>query len=226
MKKYKKIILIIGGMVAILATALYAYMTFVVLPKQETKAGKSLRKNDINPQFSRYVIERFGDGLKKVELIRRDNKITYRIIKTGKGKERVSVVDGFRILYAYPNTKPIAKVIIEKSKEGEYENDRKKVLNQLKYLSRGQKEVVRRIYKGVVYHSLDSDALSKPIVGLTVMFFPEDQIIGTVHFLFEESEKSKFYSYKEYQRLRNKFIIQYIGKIPHVPNFRPSSKAQ
>lgn len=204
----KKTILIISTL-----GILFILVLFVFMGIEKSTPKNELEKENVDRGFTLYVIEKFNDGLKNVEMIRRNNEITYRTVITEKGKDRVSVADGYRILYAYPNTKPIAKLHIEKSKEGEYKNDKRKLVSHLQHLSRGQKGIKRDNYRGIEYYSLDSDSFTKPITGLTLMFFPKDQIIGTVYFLFQESKNSRFQSYQGYMRLRNKFVIQYLDKV-------------
>ena len=76
-----------------------------------------------------------GD-LKIKEVTRRTATDKYREVTTDKGKQKVSVVDGYRVMFAYPDlTYYFANVKIEQSAPDSYALDKEVLVNQLKHYS-------------------------------------------------------------------------------------------
>jgi hypothetical protein len=147
----------------------------------------------------------------------RDNNVNYRTIKTSKGVEKVSVIDGFRILYKYPSTGDFAKMHVEKSNPQDYGNDKLKVIDELKFLSK-DKSIVQKNYGGFDYYYISNDNLNESPIGTAIIFFPDNQIITTIYFINQKPSDRKFQTIEEFNALKDNFIKELIdNKIAYRP---------
>src|SRR5882762_6154379 len=84
----------------------------------------------------------------KIEEVRRRPKSAekYRQVDTAKGSERVSVVDGYRVMFAYKDLFYFfANVKIEQSDPASYLRDKERVLSDLEYSASTEKAT------GIIY---------------------------------------------------------------------------
>lgn len=161
-------------------------------------------------QFWAYIPLIFNEGLEWDDVIQRENDVDFRIIMTRGGEEKISVVDGYRILYKYPNTKWFVKVHVEKSKKEEYENDKIKIVKSLMQWSGETIEISPINYNGYEYYYVGNDDLVESPIGMAVIFFPKNKIITTIYFLNQESGDRKFQTIEEYKQLKDNFIMSII----------------
>jgi len=155
--------------------------------------------------YWKYIPLSFHDGLKLVGVIQGNSDTNFRIVQSSSGEKEVSVIDGFRLMYKYPDTEHFAKMMVEKSKKEEYKNDKIKVIEELKFIAKGQ-NVDQMNYNGYEYYFIGNDHLYDTPVGMAVIFFPENQIITTIYFLNQEPENRKFQTIAEFISLKDNFI--------------------
>jgi len=179
---------------------------------------QSLEKDFPNiKNFWQYIPLEFQDGLSWDDVSPRDNNVNYRTIKTSKGVEKVSVIDGFRILYKYPSTGDFAKMHVEKSNPQDYGNDKLKVIDELKFLSK-DKSIVQKNYGGFDYYYISNDNLNESPIGTAIIFFPDNQIITTIYFINQKPSDRKFQTIEEFNALKDNFIKELIdNKIAYRP---------
>src|SRR6266852_6274030 len=113
-------------MLRIFSTFLIALLVLATIHAQS--------KSDTDPLKPYTKCEWPGD-LKIKEVTRRDpkSKQKYREVTTDKGAERVSVLDGYRVMFAYRDLLYFfANVKVELSDPQSYEEDKRKVIADLK----------------------------------------------------------------------------------------------
>jgi hypothetical protein len=149
----------------------------------------------------------------------------YRFVVTAHGDERVSVLDGYRVMFAYKGLLYyFANVKIEQSETSSYAQDKERVINELKYLST-TKQATGNIFSdktmlnGFEHYGLDRDQID---VGLTVgthlLLYDPDHLVITIYFLNQEDKgllssmlgnERRFKNLDEYHKLRDDFINHY-----------------
>lgn len=174
------------------------------------------QENQIAEPFSKYIPQIFNDGLEANEITRRnaDPLNTAREVTTSKGMEEVSILDGYRVLYSYPETNYFAKMHVEQSKKDEYENDKIKVLSELDEIAKGS-PIKNEKLSNLTYYHLGNETLDHNVLDMTLVFFPDDQIIATIYFLNQQPEERKFKTIEEFNSLRNNFMAElnnFVGK--------------
>ncbi|HSE22911.1 MAG TPA: hypothetical protein VLB68_14695 [Pyrinomonadaceae bacterium] len=160
-----------------------------------------------------------GD-LKIKEVTRRTAKDNYREVTTDSGKQKVSVVDGYRVMFAYPDLMYyFANVKIEQSAPDSYAADKEVLVNQLKHYS-AIKEAHPMIFadkimlNGSEHYGIDRDKIDVgDQVGVHLLFYDPAHLVVTVYFL--NQSKSVFHNnrryedIKQYRELRDDFLNSY-----------------
>ena len=160
-----------------------------------------------------------GD-LKIKEVTRRTAHDKYREVDTDNGKQRVSVVDGYRVMFAYPDlTYYFANVKIEQSAPDRYTQDKEILVNELKYFST-MKEATRiaftdrTLINGFEHYGIDRDKIDiGGQVGIHVLFYDPAHLVVTIYFLNQSKaalfNRRRFETIKQYQELRDDFLSHY-----------------
>ena len=166
-----------------------------------------------------------GD-LKIKEVSRRPKSAEkYRQVDTAKGKERVSVVDGYRVMFAYRDVfYYFANVKIEQSDPASYAQDKETVINSLKNVE-STKQATGIIYSdkimlnGFEHYGTDRDKIDVGgTLGIHVLFYDANHLIVTIYILNQGDEtgslfwrngKRRFTNIAEYQVLKDDFLNHY-----------------
>ena len=181
-------------------------------------------KNDADP-LKVYTRCKLQGGLKAKEVDRRPGSTPkYRYVLTANGEEKVSVVDGYRVMFGYRDLLYyFANVKIEQSESSSYAQDKERVVNELKYLST-TKQATGNVFSdkillnGFEHYGLDRDRLD---VGLTLgthlLLYDPDHLIITVYFLNQDDKGlgkmigngRRFRDLDEYHKLKTDFLNRY-----------------
>lgn len=165
--------------------------------------------------------------LKIKEVTRRAGKTKYREIDIGGDKQKISVVDGYRVMFAYPDlTYYFANVKIEQSDPASYLKDKELLINQLKHLSATKQETAilfddKTLINGFEHYGLDRDKIDVGgQVGTHVLFDDPAHLVVTVYLLNQSKavflNKRRFESIAEYRELRDDFLKNYSACLRRV----------
>jgi hypothetical protein len=130
--------------------------------------------------------------------------------------ERVSVVDGYRVMFGFKNVSyAFANIKIEQSDAQSYAEDKEKVIANLRHFS-STKQATQIIYtdktfvNGFEHYGLDREVIDIGItVGTHVLFQDGDHLIITVYLLNQEKKNRRFNSFEEYRVLKEDFLNRY-----------------
>ena len=172
-----------------------------------------------------------GD-LRIKEVTRRKAGNQLREVITDKGKQKVSVVDGYRIMFAYPDlTYYFANVKIEQSAPDMYARDKETLVNQLKHYTSTKEATAmiftdRMLVNGFEHYGLDRDKIDiGGQVGTHILFFDPAHLVVTIYFLNQSKavflNNRRFESIKQYQELRDDFLTHYSECLKRVADAQP-----
>jgi hypothetical protein len=159
-------------------------------------------------------------GLKIKEVTRRKSGDNYREVTTEKGKQKVSVVDGYRVMFAYPDlTYYFANVKIEQSALDKYDQDKEILISELKHYST-IKETTPMLFSdktlldGFEHYGMDRDKIDVGgVVGTHVLFYDPAHLVVTIYFLNQSQaalfNNRRYETIKEYRKLRDDFLSHY-----------------
>jgi hypothetical protein len=164
-----------------------------------------------------------GD-LRAKEVTRGNLKQRYREVSTEKGTERVSVLDGYRVMFAY-NDVPyyFANVKIEVSDPQSYAEDKAKVIDDLKHSAKTERSskvlyADKSILNGFEHYGIDRDAIDAGgTIGIHVLFYDPHHLIVTIYLLNQDDKnrfrsqfgKRRFHNIDEYRALKDDFLQHY-----------------
>ena len=170
-----------------------------------------------SPSLKPYLSCKFEDDLQIVETTRRPKAAEkFRLVETASGNKRVSVLDGYRVMLAYPATPYyFANIKVEQSNERDYPNDKEIVRSQLQY-SAETEQATKIIYQDkTLFNGYESYGIDKGVIdvggviGTHVLFSAADHVIITIYFLNQGSENRRYQNIEEYRALREKFLDGY-----------------
>ena len=155
----------------------------------------------------------FAGGVRGVTLDRRPPTAEpWRDVSSGGSTWRVSVVEGYRVMYSYPRTYPFASLKAERSDPSNYREDKQIVMRSLVELSRadGNTERVDFSNQGLSGQTVTKKELGGSTLGITQIFSDEDAVIVTIFFLNHAPQNRSFQTYEEFIALRDDFVRGYI----------------
>jgi hypothetical protein len=137
-----------------------------------------------------------------------------RTVKTDEGEVEITRIDGYRIFYNNDKKAPFVNLKVELSDPNSYETDKKRLLDNLKYLnthSAGMetKELIELNFNGYKISGLSRGSIEAgSTLGIFIMH-PGNDV--TVYFYFNnlKPELRNFESVADYKKQRDKFFEEY-----------------
>jgi len=216
-------------MLRIFSTFLIALLVLATIHAQS--------KSDTDPLKPYTKCEWPGD-LKIKEVTRRDpkSKQKYREVTTDKGAERVSVLDGYRVMFAYRDLLYFfANVKVELSDPQSYEEDKRKVIADLKRAASTER-VSKVIYSDKTilnrfeHYCVDRDVIDVGgTIGIHVLLYDPKHLTITAYLLNQDDKdrfrslfgKRRFHNIDEYRALRDDFLNHYSECLKQVADAQP-----
>ena len=155
----------------------------------------------------------FAGGVRGVTLDRHPpNAAPWREVGFGGKTERVSVVDGYRVMYSYARTYPFAHMKAERSDPSKYDEDKRIVTGNFVVIAKADSNaaLVSFSERGFSGQTLTKKELGGRTLGITQIFSDEDSVIVTIYFLNQAPENRRFQKYEEFISLRDSFVRGYI----------------
>ena len=187
--------------------------------------GHAQRISDKPDLLKPYTVCEFDDGLKIVKFERLSKDEIYsRAVKTADGEKEVTRIDSYRMLVAYPNTDAFANIRPERSRPDGYAQDKKNIIEELKYMISVSKEMefkepIKATYNGFEIYGMNRRTLEiGTTVGMYVLFHDADQTITTVYFFNPKPKKRKFQTIEEWRTLKEDFLNNYTNCINRNSN--------
>jgi hypothetical protein len=200
-----------------------------------TVSGQSNSNTD---PLKPYTTCKLSGGLQVREVTRRPKSLEkYREVTTAKGSERVSVVDGYRVMFSYKDVRYYyANVKIEQSDPASYVQDKERIINSLKHVasSKNNTNVIyayKMILNGFEHYGTDRDVIDiGGTIGTHVLYLDSDNLIVTIYFLNQDDKttgsllwggKRRFNNIEEYRTLRDEFLSRYSECLKRVADAKP-----
>jgi hypothetical protein len=137
-----------------------------------------------------------------------------RSIKTENGEVEITRIDGYRVLYNNSKQVPFVNLKVELSDLDAYENDKKRLVENLNYLNNHSigmetKELIRLKFNGYEIIGLSRASIEQGSTLGTFVMFPGNGV--TVYFYFNnlKPEFRNFESVEDYKKQRDAFFSDY-----------------
>jgi hypothetical protein len=186
-----------------------------------------------------YTTCKLSGDLKVKEVTRRPkSREKYREVNTAKGPEKVSVIDGYRVMFAYKDVfYYFANVKIEQSDPASYLKDKERVLSDLEYSASTEKatgmiSTGKTMLNGFEHYGTDRDKIDVGgTLGIHVLFHDANHLIVTIYFLNQDDKttgslfwrngRRRFTNIAEYQTLKDDFLNRYSECLKGVAEAQP-----
>ena len=154
----------------------------------------------------------FAGGVRAVTLDRRPaDAPRWRTVELLGKTERVSVLDGYRVMYSYPRTLPFARLNAEHSDPARYQADKRTLTEYFAGIAQADDNATLSTISiaGFAIQSLTKKALGGTTLGITQFLSDDDGVIVTIYFLNQVPEVRQFETYEEFVHLRDEFVRGY-----------------
>lgn len=154
----------------------------------------------------------FDDGLQAISFDGRPKNLErWREVKIGESSRRISVVNGVRLVYAYPGNGPFARMMVEQSDWNSYVEDVQTAQQALEETARDSDAHYQLLtLTGASGQSVTKKQMAGETLGSTELYFDADRTIVTVYYLHPAPDKARFKSLQEFSSLRERFEAGYV----------------
>ena len=156
----------------------------------------------------------FPDMLRIVEVDPLAPGVASRSVDTAQGPQRIDLVAGERVMFAYPMTDFFAHVNVELLPIASYPQLKQALIANLHYLESQphgpmRAEALPAGLHGFEVHGNDRQRLEGDVLGMYLMFDDKAHVATTIYFLNQQSWQREFQTMDEYGRLRDHFLQHY-----------------
>ena len=176
-----------------------------------------------------------GPSVKQVDR-RPKSAPKYREVETDKGEERVSVLDGYRVMFGYSDLIYFfANVKIEQSEAQSYPADKEVIIRSLKNLA-SARQATKVLFEdktelnGFEHYGADRDVIDVGgVIGTHVLFYDPRHLVITIYVLNQNTDKGgllfrnnrRFNDINEYRVVRDEFLNRYTECLKRVAEVTP-----
>jgi hypothetical protein len=126
------------------------------------------------------------------------------------------MVEGRRMMFAYPDKDFYANVKVEILLEKNYAETRQFLIDNFDYVlasGNGNKRNygMKPILNGLDVRGLDRDKLEGGVLGIYLLLDDTSRMVTTIYFLNQEPKDRSFQSMEEYRVMRDQFLATYTG---------------
>jgi hypothetical protein len=141
--------------------------------------------------------------------------IRHRRVVTTTGEKWVSMIDGYRVMYAYPGESFFANLKVETSASSEYVDDKAVVSDGLRQLSRNSVSIDH--HGSFELQTIDKRSIdTRGPIKLSVLFRDPTRTIVTIYFISQDAGRRHYRTLDEFEQLSARFIRDYIACVDHA----------
>jgi hypothetical protein len=190
-------------------------MVFMIVGSVNSPVRSFAQSSDRDDSLKPFTSCDLDDGLKIVQVDRLPKDVKSRTVKTSKGDQKISLADGYRVMVAYNDDRDwFANIKAEKSITAEYEKDKERVIENLKWAASTSKELESQEPVKVSFGEYEGYGTSKRTLigntlGIYVLFSDPDRTITTFYFINQNPKKKRFQTIEEWRVVRDGFLNTY-----------------
>ncbi|GAB2871604.1 hypothetical protein GCM10027277_46080 [Pseudoduganella ginsengisoli] len=146
----------------------------------------------------------------------------FREVQTRDGAARISTVDGYRLMLHKDSKAPLVNLKVEKSADGQFQQDRDAVLAYMELFSDSRSEGANPL-EVTRQDGVEVMALNQPGIdgGGPLSFYSfahqASGVIGTAYILAQPAAMREFHTYAEYASLRDRFVGKLVSCMAQQP---------
>lgn len=195
-----------------LAKLLVGFVIVGSLISYPRSLGQSSKRDDSLKPFTTCELD---NGLKIVQVDRLPKDVKSRNVTTSKGEQAISLADGYRVMVSYNENKDwFANIKVEKSVTADYEQDKERVIENLKWAASTSKELESQEPIKISFGEYEGYGTSKRtlignMLGIYVLLSDVDHTIITFYFINQNPKRKRFQTIEEWRILRDEFLKTY-----------------
>jgi hypothetical protein len=175
--------------------------------------AQSLHRSE-SSAFDRFTTWKFSDGLTVVDTSPLAPGVHARTVQTSNGPRQVDMVEGRRVMFAYPDKDFYANVKVEILPEKNYAETRQSLIDNFDYsLASGDGNTrnyrLKPTLNDLNVRGLDRDKLEGGVLGLYLLIDDASRMVTTIYFLNQEPNNRSFQTIEEYRAMRDRFLATY-----------------
>jgi hypothetical protein len=175
--------------------------------------AQNLPRSD-SSAFDRFTACRFSDGLAVVETAPLVPGIHERTVDTSKGPRQIPMVEGRRVMFAYPEKDFFANVKVEILPEKNYTETRQFLIDNFDYTlastnGSSRNYELKPTLNGLDARGLDRDKLEGGVLGVYLLLDDTTRMVTTIYLLNQEPKDRSFQTIEEYRAMRDRFLATY-----------------
>jgi hypothetical protein len=164
--------------------------------------------------FARYTSCKFSDGLTVVETSPLAPGIHERTVQTLKGSRQIGMVEGRRVMFAYPDKDFYANVKVEILPEKNYGETKQSLIDNFDYIlasgdGNTRNYALKPTMSGLGVRGLDRDKVEGGVLGVYLLLDDSLRMVTTIYFLNQEPKDRSFQTIDEYRVQRDRFLTTY-----------------
>lgn len=134
----------------------------------------------------------------------------WREVKVGESSRRITVVAGTRLIYAYPDKVPFARMMVEQSEWSSYDEDVKTAQQALEDSTRtGDVKSLSFKLNGASAKNVTKSQIAGETLSRTELYFDSDHTIVSVYYINPSVDKARFKTMQEFSSVRERFETSY-----------------
>ena len=199
-------------------------MVCVIVGSLSSSFESFAQSSERDDSLKRFTSCDLPGGLKIVQVDRLPKDVKSRTVETSKGNKKVSLADGYRVMVAYNDDRDwFANIKAEKSIAADYEQDKERVIENLKWAASTSKDLESQEPVKISFGDYQGYATSKQtlvgnMVGIYVLFSDVDRTIITFYFINQNAKKKRFQTIEEWRALRDEFLNTYTTCAKNKPS--------
>ncbi len=183
----------------------------------------------IAPAIRPYTSCHFDDGLSIVQLNALPMTPMTRTVQTPSGDKEIVMLEGERIMFAYPDEDFYANVKTEQLDTKNYAREKTDLIAQLSSTASDGKAHVENAVKPMndfEIHGLNRLKLEGGVLGTYLLFDDKRYLATTIYLLNGKPGQRRFQTLPEYARMRDHFLSQYTAciRVNEKASSRPESE--
>jgi hypothetical protein len=137
-----------------------------------------------------------------------------RTVDTLRGPRNVLMVDGARVMFAYPNTDFYANLKVEQLEADRYETNKADLISAEDKLlaaddANSRNYLLKPKMHGFEIYGIDRKKLEGGVLGVYLLFDDPAHVATTIYFLNQEPGRRRFDDMAGYTKLRDSFLETY-----------------
>jgi hypothetical protein len=133
------------------------------------------------------------------------------------------MIEGRRVMFAYPDKDFYANVKVEILPEKDYTETRGFLIDNFDYTLASSKEAARNyalkpMMNGLSVMGLDRDKLEGGVLGIYLLLDDVSRIATTIYFLNQDPKDRSFQTNEEYRAMRDRFLSTYTACVGRKGN--------